>query len=71
VAHSKADLVTVRAVRADDDLIRNATTLLKIDGRLAFFSSEVEPPRKLRQLELMGDRPLVGNARLFLWMKRP
>jgi 16S rRNA (guanine527-N7)-methyltransferase len=71
VAHGKADLVTVRAVRLDEDLIRSARTLLRIDGQLAFFTSTSEPPRRERQFELMGDRPLVGEARLLIWAKRP
>ncbi len=71
VAHSKADLVTVRAVRQDEELIRSARTLLRIDGHLMFFSSSPDTVRRERQFELMGDRPLIGEARLLVWAKRP
>jgi 16S rRNA (guanine527-N7)-methyltransferase len=71
VAHAKADLVTLRAVRIDEELIRSARTLLRIDGHLLFFVNSSEQPPRARQFELMGDRPLVGDARLLIWAKRP
>jgi len=72
VAHAKADVVSVRAVRMDDELVRAAMTLLKIDGRLLQFASAEMKPGKPRQLELMSQRDLGGTgARLFIWAKRP
>jgi 16S rRNA (guanine527-N7)-methyltransferase len=59
VRAGSVDVVTVRAVKIDDDLIAAVTHLLRIGGRLLLFGSGTEPARpgfRIAELrELPGD----------------
>jgi 16S rRNA (guanine527-N7)-methyltransferase len=59
VGAGTVDVVTVRAVKIDEDLIAAVTHLLKIGGRLLLFGSDAEPaPPGFRFVEL---RKLTGE----------
>jgi 16S rRNA (guanine527-N7)-methyltransferase len=59
VGAGTVDVVTVRAVKIDEDLIVAVTHLLKIGGRLLLFGSDAEPaPPGFRIVEL---RKLTGE----------
>jgi 16S rRNA (guanine527-N7)-methyltransferase len=62
------DVVTVRAVRIDEDLIASVTHLLTVGGRLLLFGSDTEPaPPGFRIVEL---RKLTGERDSLFVLRR-
>ena len=63
------DVVTVRAVRIDPSLLAPVFPRLSRDARVLTWSTGV--PQDLAGFELVGERALAGNRRVFAYGVRP
>jgi 16S rRNA (guanine527-N7)-methyltransferase len=66
VAHSPADLVSVRAVRADGILWRVARKLLKTGGRVLWFTTVESRGQKIDGYELIKGENLMSRGTSYL-----
>lgn len=64
-----ADLITVRAVRLDAEMLNTVARLVVPDGRLLFFGSDVVPPSAVLILENTVDLHSDGTSKLFVFGK--
>jgi hypothetical protein len=65
-----ADFVTVRAVRADDELIRTVAKLLKPGGQLFMFRPSHDPSADPVGFEKVVTVPLLDSPPSFLTVYR-
>jgi 16S rRNA (guanine527-N7)-methyltransferase len=67
---SPADLVSIRAVRLDNDILETVSGLLKPGGRLLLFTGAKEVETALAEFRLVGTKLLPApGSRLTVWQR--